>query len=222
MQKHPDQQLRMQQPNNIACLSFFSLQLLLPAGLKARMGSIASKLVTFGAVRISCWQKLQVSLMTNPMGDDAEPGVEFRGSQLQLHHYTLWVLLYLPVTILLGLLLCGYQATPLPLAASCCASSKSPKSGPQSPGSKVSAYIGMVCETLRNSIPKAVVHCQVLEAKRSLLNHFYTQIGKREGKQLAMFSDEDPAVMERRAACAKRLEFYKQARDEIDSVAWPR
>ncbi|MCO5594364.1 hypothetical protein L7F22_048394 [Adiantum nelumboides] len=87
-------------------------------------------------------------------------------------------------------------------------------------GSNVSAYIGMVCETLRNSIPKAVVHCQVLEAKRSLLNYFYTQIGKREGKQLAVLLDEDPALMERRAACGKRLELYKQARDEIDSVAW--
>lgn len=87
-------------------------------------------------------------------------------------------------------------------------------------GSNVSAYVGMVCETLKNSIPKAVVHCQVQEAKRSLLNHFYTQIGKREGKQLAVLLDEDPALMDRRAACAKRLELYKQARDEIDSVAW--
>lgn len=87
-------------------------------------------------------------------------------------------------------------------------------------GSNVSAYIGMVCDSLRNSIPKAVVHCQVLEAKRSLLNHFYTQIGKREGKQLAILLDEDPALMERRSACAKRLELYKQARDEIDAVAW--
>lgn len=87
-------------------------------------------------------------------------------------------------------------------------------------GSNVSAYIGMVCETLRISIPKAVVHCQVREAKRSLLDHFYTQVGKKEGRQLAMLLDEDPALMERRAACAKRLELYKQARDEIDSVAW--
>lgn len=87
-------------------------------------------------------------------------------------------------------------------------------------GSNVSAYVGMVCDTLKNSIPKAVVHCQVQEAKRSLLNHFYTQIGKREGKQLAVLLDEDPALMDRRAACAKRLELYKQARDEIDSVAW--
>lgn len=49
-------------------------------------------------------------------------------------------------------------------------------------GSNVSAYVGMVSETLRNSIPKAVVHCQVREAKRSLLNHFYAQIGRQEVK----------------------------------------
>lgn len=44
----------------------------------------------------------------------------------------------------------------------------------------VSSYIAMVSETLKNSIPKAAVHCQVREAKRSLLNHFYTQIGRKE------------------------------------------
>ncbi|XP_050379084.1 phragmoplastin DRP1E-like [Argentina anserina] len=48
-------------------------------------------------------------------------------------------------------------------------------------GSNVSSYIGMVSESLRNSIPKAVVHCQVREAKRSLLDHFYTQLGRKEG-----------------------------------------
>lgn len=46
--------------------------------------------------------------------------------------------------------------------------------------SNVSAYISMVSDTLRNTIPKAVVYCQVREAKRSLLNHFYTQVGKKE------------------------------------------
>jgi hypothetical protein len=49
-------------------------------------------------------------------------------------------------------------------------------------GSNVNAYINMVCDTLKNSIPKAVVYCQVREAKRSLLNHFYTQVGRREVK----------------------------------------
>lgn len=32
--------------------------------------------------------------------------------------------------------------------------------------------------------------------------------------------DEDPALMEKREAIARRLELYKSARDEIDSVSW--
>ncbi|KAJ8565739.1 hypothetical protein K7X08_008315 [Anisodus acutangulus] len=89
-------------------------------------------------------------------------------------------------------------------------------------GSNVSSYVNMVSDTLRNTLPKAVVYCQVKEAKQSLLNFFYTQIGKKEGKALAELLDEDPALMERRIQCAKRLELYKKARDEIDSVAWVR
>ncbi|KAF3432107.1 hypothetical protein FNV43_RR26846 [Rhamnella rubrinervis] len=87
-------------------------------------------------------------------------------------------------------------------------------------GSNVIAYIGMVCDTLKNTIPKAVVYCQVREAKRSLLSNFYTQLGKREKEKLGAMLDEDPALMERRETIAKRLELYKSARDEIDQVAW--
>lgn len=86
-------------------------------------------------------------------------------------------------------------------------------------GSNVSSYVNMVTDTLRNTIPKAVVCCQVKEAKQSLLNYFYTQIGKKEGKDLAKLLDEDPALMGKREQCAKRLELYKKARDEIDSVS---
>ncbi|XP_065879071.1 phragmoplastin DRP1E-like [Euphorbia lathyris] len=87
-------------------------------------------------------------------------------------------------------------------------------------GSNVSAYVGMVCEALRNSIPKAVVHCQVKEAKQSLLDHFFIGMGKKEAKQLARLLDEDPELMVRRQKCAKRLELYKSARDEIDAASW--
>lgn len=87
-------------------------------------------------------------------------------------------------------------------------------------GSNVSSYVGMVCDTLKNSIPKTVVYCQVREAKRSLLNYFYAQVGGREKKQLGAMLDEDPDLMQKRELIAKRLELYKQARDEIDSVAW--
>lgn len=44
----------------------------------------------------------------------------------------------------------------------------------------MSAYVNMVCDTMKNTLPKAVVHCQVREAKRSLLNQFYAQIGRKE------------------------------------------
>ncbi|URD77183.1 GED, partial [Musa troglodytarum] len=63
--------------------------------------------------------------------------------------------------------------------------------------SNVSSYISMVSQTLKNSIPKAAVCCQ--------------------GKQLSQLLDEDPALMERSLQCAKRLELYKNARDEIDA-----
>ncbi|KAM7274703.1 hypothetical protein ACFE04_016569 [Oxalis oulophora] len=89
-------------------------------------------------------------------------------------------------------------------------------------GSNVASYVGMVSETLRNTIPKAVVYCQVKEAKNSLLNYFYTQLGRQQGKQLSQLLDEDPALMERRQQCARRLELYKAARDEVDSVSWAR
>ncbi|KAL2485019.1 Dynamin-related protein 1C [Abeliophyllum distichum] len=87
-------------------------------------------------------------------------------------------------------------------------------------GSNVTAYINMICDSLKNTIPKAVVYCQVLEAKRSLLNRFYAQVGMKEKEQLGKMLDEDPSLMAKRESIAKRLDLYKSARDEIDSVAW--
>ncbi|KAL5062423.1 hypothetical protein RYX36_024160 [Vicia faba] len=84
----------------------------------------------------------------------------------------------------------------------------------------VLSYVNMVCSTLRHTIPKSVVYCQVREAKRSLLDHFFTDLGKKEGKQLASLLNEDPAVMQRRTSLAKRLELYRSAQSEIEAVAW--
>ncbi|KAF9685938.1 hypothetical protein SADUNF_Sadunf03G0106500 [Salix dunnii] len=87
-------------------------------------------------------------------------------------------------------------------------------------GSTVLSYVNMVCASLRNSIPKSIVYCQVREAKRSLLDHFFIELGKLEQKQLSSLLNEDPAIMERRAALAKRLELYRSAQAEIDAAAW--
>ncbi|KAL3829760.1 hypothetical protein ACJIZ3_018562 [Penstemon smallii] len=87
-------------------------------------------------------------------------------------------------------------------------------------GSTVLSYVNMVCGSLRNSLPKSIVYCQVREAKRSLLDHFFTELGKKEGRQLGTLLDEDPAIMQRRLSIAKRLELYRSAQAEIDTVAW--
>lgn len=47
-------------------------------------------------------------------------------------------------------------------------------------GSTVLSYVNMVCGTLRNSIPKSIVYCQVREAKRSLLDYFFAELGTKE------------------------------------------
>eukprot|EP00897_Mesotaenium_endlicherianum_P008362 jgi/Mesen1/7554/ME000392S06817 len=87
-------------------------------------------------------------------------------------------------------------------------------------GSNVSSYVGMVMEGLKNAIPKAVVHCQVREAKKALLDTFFAQVGREDGRKLAKLLDEDPTIMARRESVAKRLDLLRTARDEIDSVAW--
>ncbi|KAG2405325.1 Dynamin-related protein [Vigna angularis] len=39
-------------------------------------------------------------------------------------------------------------------------------------------------------------------------------------KCLSSLLNDDPAIMERRSALAKRLELYRSAQAEIDAVAW--
>uniref|UniRef100_I1NQP0 Dynamin-type G domain-containing protein n=1 Tax=Oryza glaberrima TaxID=4538 RepID=I1NQP0_ORYGL len=85
----------------------------------------------------------------------------------------------------------------------------------------VLAYVNMVCSSLRNSIPKSIVYCQVREAKRTLLDRFFTELGAREIKHLSKLLDEDPAVMERRANLAKRLELYRSPRQKSMRLCGP-
>ncbi|KAK9103891.1 hypothetical protein Sjap_021145 [Stephania japonica] len=87
-------------------------------------------------------------------------------------------------------------------------------------GANVLSYVNMVCGGLRHSIPKSIVHLQVREAKRSLLDQFFAELGSKQTQELSSLLNEDPAVMERRAALAKRLELYRSAQEEIGSVAW--
>ncbi|CAN6566021.1 unnamed protein product [Malus baccata var. baccata] len=87
-------------------------------------------------------------------------------------------------------------------------------------GHNVLNYVNMVCSSLGIAIPKSIVYCQVREAKRILLDHFFAELGAKEARQLAKLLDEDPAVMQRRTLLAKRLELYRSAQSEIEAVAW--
>jgi DNA-directed RNA polymerase subunit H (RpoH/RPB5) len=59
----------------------------------------------------------------------------------------------------------------------------------------------------------------VLKYEKWSFNHIL-QLLHIQMKQLSKLLDEDPAVMERRANLAKRLELYRNAQAEIDAVAW--
>nr|XP_043624794.1 phragmoplastin DRP1A-like [Erigeron canadensis] len=87
-------------------------------------------------------------------------------------------------------------------------------------GSTVLSYVDMLVGTLRHAIPKSVVYCQVREAKRSLLDHFFAELGSKEEKYLGKLLDEDPAVTQRRQNIVKRLELHRAAQSEIDAVIW--
>ncbi|KAK9749520.1 hypothetical protein RND81_02G131500 [Saponaria officinalis] len=87
-------------------------------------------------------------------------------------------------------------------------------------GTTVLSYVNLVCGTLRHSIPKSIVYCQVREAKRSILDHFFTELGGKEAKVLGKMLDEDPAIMQRRINLGQRLELYRTAQSEIDAITW--
>ncbi|KAK9053036.1 hypothetical protein SSX86_029666 [Deinandra increscens subsp. villosa] len=87
-------------------------------------------------------------------------------------------------------------------------------------GTTVLQYVNMVLSGLVNSIPKSVVHCQVREAKRSLLDRFFAELGRKTPSELSKLLDEDPAIMSRRSSLAKRLELYRSAQMEINGVSW--
>lgn len=60
-----------------------------------------------------------------------------------------------------------------------------------------------------------IIHRYICNIKFYIINDFGLQ-----AKQLGKLLDEDPAIMQRRVSLAKRLELYRAAQAEIDSVAW--
>ncbi len=79
----------------------------------------------------------------------------------------------------------------------------------------VSAYLGVVCNQLKATIPKAIVHCLVLQAKRSLLDNFVEEVAGKDADSLRRLLGENEEVMQRREACSKRLDLLQTAYREL-------
>merc|ERR1712072_728626 len=79
----------------------------------------------------------------------------------------------------------------------------------------VSAYLGVVCNQLKATIPKAIVHCLVLQAKKSLLDKFVEEVAGKDAESLRRLLGENEEVMQRREACSKRLDMLQMAYREL-------
>merc|ERR1711977_768807 len=79
----------------------------------------------------------------------------------------------------------------------------------------VSAYLGVVCNQLKATIPKAIVHCLVLQAKKSLLDKFVEEVAGKDAESLRRLLGENEEVMQRREACSNRLDMLQMAYREL-------
>ncbi|GJR91721.1 dynamin-related protein 5A isoform X2 [Tanacetum coccineum] len=108
-------------------------------------------------------------------------------------------------------------------------------------GTTVLQYVNMVLSGLVHSVPKSVAYCQVREAKRSLLDRFFADLGQRTVRYYfdplwfnigsvklttSLVLRTIIKVVEKsknhgkgRASLAKRLELYRCAQMEISGVS---
>jgi dynamin 1-like protein len=82
----------------------------------------------------------------------------------------------------------------------------------------VSAYITHVRSQLKQTIPKAIVHCLVQQAKKNLLDKLHQEVAAKEDLALKRVLSEDESTMKRREQCQNRVALLRKAADEIAAV----
>lgn len=83
-----------------------------------------------------------------------------------------------------------------------------------------SAYITHVRRQLRHTIPKAIVHCLVMQSKKKLLDKLHSEVAGKEDGSLKRLLGEDEGTMKRREDCHKRLKMLQQASEELSAVSF--
>ncbi|KAL3138117.1 hypothetical protein ABBQ38_005347 [Trebouxia sp. C0009 RCD-2024] len=84
----------------------------------------------------------------------------------------------------------------------------------------VSAYITHVRTQLKQTIPKAIVHCLVMQAKKQLLDKLHAEVADKEDLPLKRMLSEDDSTMKRREQCQTRVQLLRKAAEEISSVSF--
>ncbi|DBB13052.1 hypothetical protein WJX82_001471 [Trebouxia sp. C0006] len=84
----------------------------------------------------------------------------------------------------------------------------------------VSAYITHVRTQLKQTIPKAIVHCLVMQAKKQLLDKLHAEVADKEDLPLKRMLCEDDSTMKRREQCQTRVQLLRKAAEEIASVSF--
>ncbi|KAK9789380.1 hypothetical protein WJX73_005043 [Symbiochloris irregularis] len=78
-------------------------------------------------------------------------------------------------------------------------------------GEDTAAYVRTVCQTIVLTVPKAVIHCMVKRAQGHLLEFLYSHVTQLGGIEAENLLDEDPGIMQRRAAGKKSLLDLEEA-----------
>eukprot|EP01026_Neomeris_dumetosa_P027083 TRINITY_DN2203_c0_g1_i2.p1 TRINITY_DN2203_c0_g1~~TRINITY_DN2203_c0_g1_i2.p1 ORF type:complete len:668 (-),score=95.10 TRINITY_DN2203_c0_g1_i2:209-2095(-) len=86
-------------------------------------------------------------------------------------------------------------------------------------GKTVSKYLEVVINQIKATVPKAIVHSQVLRAKHDFLDEYLEQIAGLDLPDLKRLLGEDDAVAVRRRDVANRLALLKKAESEISMAA---
>lgn len=83
---------------------------------------------------------------------------------------------------------------------------------------QVSGYVREVCAQLTQTVPKAIVHCMVLQSKDKLLEEMSASVAGDQEAALKRLLGEDEAVMKRREALTHKLDMLRRAQSELTSV----
>lgn len=83
----------------------------------------------------------------------------------------------------------------------------------------VSAYLQVVRSQLLATVPKAVVHCMVIPAKRDLLAQLQEEVACKDEPALRRFINESEEIAANRDAVRSKLQLMQRAAKEIALVA---